>query len=418
MDEICKMKKIILISVLLICAVIVEAQHFKYIKRKGMEIQNNTENTYKVELKYKNSWLSSSSVYLEPLQKMEINNDVKYLKKISVEFSYDEVCLQKDLERILKEYEKLQTKEFLGQVISAGISAFIYNIGGGVILNLLNNAENILGVISGKKDITEAATDYLIGKFTNQAIKSLNDKNKETLAVFCIGLSKIRGNVNAPHLVKRENKCYGLYNESYSAIYSLKDYINKYMGYELSIETSVPISKSYKVEYTNNLKYGDFRYNDLYPYHIKMVNSFSMFHLALGYAQSPLLYKPEETESLFFANNKAASFNNIDIGLGFNYKPLELFFSPLFEIGARNFFLNTYGYDNSIVNENGLTNITKTSSFEYYKSKVYVNVGAYIDLKYVYLFAYYSFSGSKKSVWSSQIQAGLSIPLYRKYSYY
>jgi hypothetical protein len=412
------MKKIILIFVLLICAIAVsEAQSFKYIKGKGMEIQNNTENTYKVEFRYKNRWMSSSA-YLEPSQKMEINNDVKYLKKMSLEFSYDKVCLQKDLERILKEYEKLRTQGFIEQLIWAGIDAAIYRVGGGVILDLVNNAANILGVISGEKDITEAATDYLMRKFTNNAIKSLNDKDKETLAVFCIGLSKIKDNVNAPHLTKRENQCYKLYNEQHSAVYSLKNYINNFMDYELSIETSVPISKSYKVDYTNNLKYGDFRYKDLYPYNVKMVNTFGMMHLSLGYGQSPLLYKPEETKSSLFTNNKAISFNNIDIGLGINYKALDMFFSPVFEIGARNFFLNTYRYDNGIVNENNLTNIATTSSFEYYKSKLYVNAGAYINLKYAYLFMYYSFSGSKDLVWSSQVQAGLSIPLYRKYSYY
>ncbi|MDR1169940.1 MAG: hypothetical protein LBK97_03800 [Prevotellaceae bacterium] len=65
-----------------------------------------------------------------------------------------------------------------------------------------------------------------------------------------------------------------------------------------------------------------------------------------------------------------------------------------------------------------LQDIRETSTFRYYNTNLYVNVGLRLNLKIGYLFGYYSFSGTKDHVCSSQVQAGLAVPLFRKSKYF
>jgi hypothetical protein len=330
---------------------------------------------------------------------------------------YDEVCFRRDMEAILTEYERIQTQEQINAFFNAILRTLDYRFTGGLVFGITDNVKTILDVANGNKSMEEAVADAFVGKLTNDAIKSIGDKDKETVAAFFVSLGQIKTNVRNPALEDRENQCIMKFNTQETKMFDLRDYLRKRMLYELTVEASVPVSRSYKVEQLRDLQYGDFEYNGLQPYHIRIVNSFRNMHISAGYGQSSLLYRPDETESPLFSNGRAVSFHYIDVGMGLDVRS-EAFIKPLLEYGVRSFFVNQYDYEMSDAIMGRLQNIRETSTFQHYNTNLYINVGLHLNLKIGYLFGYYSFSGTKDHVWSSQVQAGLAVPLFRKNKYF
>lgn len=406
------MKKVISTLIIFLCIpVFATGQQIHYNKeRQQIHITNNEDYTYRYSIMTKTG--EKYSVCLSPSQSMSysMGNTEKEIKKHFVRKQYDEECFDNDIKRILKEYEKLYEKQRFNAILTALFNAADYRFTGGLISDIMSGANKILEVYKEEKSIEDAVADILIDKLTGETIKLLDDKNQETLAVFLISLSKFeRSEIRSSRLVALENECIRKLNSRETFDLDLKKYLKKNITYKFSIAASVPVSKSYKVEQNRDLSYA--KYGDYLPFDIRLKNEFKLWQVSVAYGQSPILYKAEAVEETLFSNSQAVSFNYIDVGVGINY---SLPIKPLLEMGVRNFFINHFsydGYDNSSINFN------KTSSFKHYKSNLYINVGYVFDFKYVELVAYYSFSGKKDNVWSSQVQVGLSIPLVKKYRY-
>jgi hypothetical protein len=378
-----------------------QAQEFS-ISGDRLTIHNTSGNTLKVILKNVRKGTIKESAYILPdgNSTFILKNNRRSVRRHRIYCVYDEMCYYYDLELIKQELERLKEQRnsaIWGEAILGAFDQFF----------LKGRIGRTLAVLSLFSDVTEDNYDDFVYKFEqtileSKVIDALDGRIAKGLASASFTLLKLGREERFPEIENKVSSNINKLRNSVPVEFNLDKTLPKYIRKELKVKISYPVSQSYKFDGVKDVPE---EYNEhAFPYNIRLTNSwnndFSGIFMSAAYGQSP-----------FFVD-RALSYNTIDVGVGLRAGSKSYSF---IEMGVRNFFANTYSYtgDDEII-----TQFSKDNSFEYYKSKLYVNVGLSISLKIFNIFGYYSFSGKKNDLWTSQFQAGLSIPLVRIYRYY
>jgi hypothetical protein len=382
-------------------------------------IRNTTGNTQKFLLTDTKTWHVTESVYIAPGESgtLYLKNSRKSVKNHQLSMVYDEQCYFHDLHSITIELERLRKQRqnrLIGEALFRALDQFFLK---GKIGLIMDGAELLGGILNGKT-YDDYVEDFERIAVENAIIDAMDGRMAKSLASASFPLLKLSAEEKFPEIENKiENNIRKLKNSTYITV----DYqrsLSRYVTNEFHIDGLFPVSHSYKFEGIKGAT-ADYLKHTI-PYHVRLVNSWNQkfigVFLSAAYGQSPLFYETD-SDNPFFSNNSALSVNTIDVGAGLNY-PIGSGSKTywFFETGARSIFRNTYSFRSE---ETGtVENFTKNTTFEYDKSKFYLNIGLSISLKYFNIIGYYSYSGSKSDIWSSQVQVGLSVPLIRKYRYY
>jgi hypothetical protein len=408
--------------VLIVCGLNItksKAQKVK-INDNQLIIENTGDNTQKFVLLNTKTW-ERNNVYIPPKQtgQLFLKNSRRSVKRHTLYMEYDIVCYESDMKMIARELEQLQRKRrmsIIGEALWKGLEQFFFKGKISATVGIIN----LLGNIINGKNVDDVSRDFSRMAMENEAINSIDGNFGKGLASASFALLKLAEEGNFPSIenkIKRNTK--KLYNKESIKIDYAHD-LNSYLRRELKIDVSVPISPSYKFE---NIKEttGDYL-THLTPYNMRFTFSWNKQDIgtfvSVAYGQSPVFYKTGDTHpsSDLFLDNTSLSFNTVDIGVGLNCPLFRSKTFWFFEFGARNFLKNTYSFNNAEFET--MKDLQKNTDFEYYKTKLYCNAGLFVSLKYFYIFGYYSYSGNKTDILTGQVQAGISIPLTRRYKYY
>jgi hypothetical protein len=397
------MKQFIIFFICSIGVIQIQAQTLSF-RGDELTVLNTSVNTQKFLLKNIRTGIIEEQMYLLPgaSKSFELKNNRKSVRRHRLYSVYDEMCYFYDLELIKIELEQLQKQRrnaIIGEALLRAFDQFF----------LKGRIGRVIDVVTLFNDVVNNDYDNFVRNFErtlteSKVIGAIDGRVAKSLASASFSLQKLAQEERYPGIEKKiSNNINKLKHSSYVEI-NLEKTLNKYIRNEFHISASLPVSQSYKFD---GIKDKTGAYSDYgIPYNIRLVNAWNKINdfgifVSAAYGLSPVLV------------DHGLSYNTADAGVGISTGDRSYGF---IELGVRNFFSNTYYYPSYRDNETG--EIRDFASFKYYKSKPYINIGLSISIKYINIFGYYSFSGKKDDLWTSQVQMGLSVPLIRKYRYY
>jgi len=412
--------KILIFSILITVSVNnVYSQTVRY-DHGYLVITNSTGNYQKFVLGSNN--YNSNSILIAPNKsdKLYVGTKKKDIRLNKLYMIYDGDCYNKDLEIVNKPLEELRKQRLKSQLLIACLRALDQYFTEGKISAFVDEINILSGYVKGGKSINELIQDFVTMKVQDEIIASIDDKMARSLASASFVFLRLAEEEKFPEIDKMINNNMNKLRNSKRVDIDYANNIHSYNNYEMRVEGSFPVSQSYKA-FNEKAVFGKYQTTQI-PYNLRLVNTWRNiahgFFISLDYCQSPLIEGFINQEGINGVYDNPFSYNTIDIGAGMNSYFGNRNSYWFFELGARNFFRNEYMLP-SATGVSSMRDYQKIQTFEYQKTMFYVNAGLSFNLKICNLFAYYSFSGKKDSaIWTSQVQAGISIPLFGKYTLY